>query len=45
MAPFASLPMHNLREIRPANARFWEALRGLIDYETEAAALGYPQLC
>jgi ABC-type phosphate/phosphonate transport system substrate-binding protein len=26
----ASLPMYNLPEMRPANARFWEALRGLL---------------
>lgn len=30
MAPFASLPMYNLPEMRPDNARFWEALRGLL---------------
>jgi ABC-type phosphate/phosphonate transport system substrate-binding protein len=30
MAPFASLPMYNLPEMRPANTRFWEALRGLL---------------
>ena len=30
MTPFASLPMYNLPEMRPANARFWEALRGLL---------------
>jgi ABC-type phosphate/phosphonate transport system substrate-binding protein len=30
MAPFASLPMYNLPEQRPANARFWGALRGLL---------------
>ena len=30
MAPFATLPMYNLPEMRPANARFWEALRGLL---------------
>jgi ABC-type phosphate/phosphonate transport system substrate-binding protein len=27
---FASLPMYNLPEMRAANARFWEALRGLL---------------
>jgi ABC-type phosphate/phosphonate transport system substrate-binding protein len=26
----ASLPMYNMPEMRPANARFWEALRGLL---------------
>ena len=26
----ASLPMYNLPEMRPVNARFWEALRGLL---------------
>jgi ABC-type phosphate/phosphonate transport system substrate-binding protein len=30
MTLFASLPMYNLPEMRPANARFWEALRGLL---------------
>ncbi|MGA8758151.1 MAG: PhnD/SsuA/transferrin family substrate-binding protein [Stellaceae bacterium] len=30
MTLFASLPMYNLLEMRPANARFWEALRGLL---------------
>lgn len=30
MTPTASLPMYNLPEMRPANARFWEALRGLL---------------
>jgi ABC-type phosphate/phosphonate transport system substrate-binding protein len=30
MTPFASLPMYNLPEMRPVNARFWEALRGLL---------------
>ena len=28
MTPTASLPMYNLPEMRAANARFWEALRG-----------------
>lgn len=28
--PMASLPMYNLPEMRAANARFWEALRGLL---------------
>jgi ABC-type phosphate/phosphonate transport system substrate-binding protein len=30
MSPFAGLPMYNLPEMRPVNARFWEALRGLL---------------
>jgi ABC-type phosphate/phosphonate transport system substrate-binding protein len=30
MPVFASLPMYNLPEMRSANARFWEALRGLL---------------
>ncbi len=30
MTPTASLPMYNLPEMRAANARFWEALRGLL---------------
>jgi ABC transporter, phosphonate, periplasmic substrate-binding protein len=30
MMPFASLPMYNFSEMRSANARFWEALRGLL---------------
>jgi ABC-type phosphate/phosphonate transport system substrate-binding protein len=30
MKPTASLPMYNLPEMRAANARFWEALRGLL---------------
>jgi ABC-type phosphate/phosphonate transport system substrate-binding protein len=30
MAAIASLPMYNLPEMREANARFWEALRGLL---------------
>jgi ABC-type phosphate/phosphonate transport system substrate-binding protein len=30
MTPFASLPMYNLPEMRAANARFWEGLRGLL---------------
>jgi len=30
MAAIASLPMYNLPEMRAANARFWEALRGLL---------------
>jgi hypothetical protein len=32
----ASLPMYNLPEMRPVNAQFWEALRGLL----VGAALG-----
>ena len=30
MTPTASLPMYNLPEMRAVNARFWEALRGLL---------------
>jgi ABC-type phosphate/phosphonate transport system substrate-binding protein len=30
MTVFASLPMYNLPEMRTANARFWEALRGAL---------------
>jgi ABC-type phosphate/phosphonate transport system substrate-binding protein len=30
MSPTASLPMYNLPEMRPVNAHFWEALRGLL---------------
>jgi ABC-type phosphate/phosphonate transport system substrate-binding protein len=30
MTPTASLPMYNLPEMRPVNARFWKALRGLL---------------
>jgi ABC-type phosphate/phosphonate transport system substrate-binding protein len=30
MTPFVSLPMYNFPEMRPANAQFWEALRGLL---------------
>ena len=30
MTPTASLPMYNLPEMRPVNAQFWEALRGLL---------------
>jgi ABC-type phosphate/phosphonate transport system substrate-binding protein len=30
MTPVASLPMYNLPEMRPVNARFWEALRRLL---------------
>jgi hypothetical protein len=30
MTPTASLPMYNLPEMRSANARFWEAMRGLL---------------
>ena len=30
MSPTASLPMYNLPEMRAANARFWEALCGLL---------------
>ena len=30
MTATVSLPMYNLREMRAANARFWEALRGLL---------------
>ena len=30
MAAIASLPMYNLPEMRAANARFWEVLRGLL---------------
>lgn len=30
MTRLASLPMYNLPEMRPANSRFWEALRGLL---------------
>jgi ABC-type phosphate/phosphonate transport system substrate-binding protein len=30
MTATASLPMYNLPEMHPANARFWEALRGLL---------------
>ena len=30
MTPTASLPMYNLPEMRPVNAKFWEALRGLL---------------
>jgi ABC-type phosphate/phosphonate transport system substrate-binding protein len=30
MTPTASLPMYNLPEMRQVNARFWEALRGLL---------------
>ena len=73
MTSSASLPMYNLPEMRPVNAQFWEALRGLahnpcyakarrgllvtdiidvpaaayrglLDYEREAAELGYPAL-
>ena len=29
--PSASLPMYNLPEMRPVNAAFWEALRGLLE--------------
>jgi hypothetical protein len=29
--PSASLPMYNLPEMRPLNAAFWEALRGLLE--------------
>jgi len=30
VTPTASLPMYNLPEMRAVNARFWEALRGLL---------------
>jgi ABC-type phosphate/phosphonate transport system substrate-binding protein len=30
VTPTASLPMYNLPEMRPVNAAFWEALRGLL---------------
>ena len=30
MTPTASLPMYNLPEMRAVNARFWQALRGLL---------------
>ena len=30
MTPSASLPMYNLPEMQTVNARFWEALRGLL---------------
>jgi ABC-type phosphate/phosphonate transport system substrate-binding protein len=30
VTPTASLPMYNLLEMRPANARFWEAMRALL---------------
>jgi len=30
MTPTASLPMYNLPEMRPVNAQFWDALRGLL---------------
>ena len=30
MTPIVSLPMYNLPEMRAVNARFWEALRGLL---------------
>src|SRR6516225_11252956 len=30
MTRTASLPMYNLPEMRPVNAQFWEALRGLL---------------
>jgi hypothetical protein len=30
VTPTASLPMYKLPEMRAVNARFWEALRGLL---------------
>src|SRR5215471_1676101 len=30
MSALVSLPMYNLPEMREANARFWQALRGLL---------------
>jgi len=30
MTTLVSLPMYDLPEMRAANARFWEALRGLL---------------
>jgi ABC-type phosphate/phosphonate transport system substrate-binding protein len=40
MAAHVSLPMYNLPEMRAANARFWEALRGLL---IEAGLKGPPE--
>jgi ABC-type phosphate/phosphonate transport system substrate-binding protein len=40
MTPTASLPMYNLPEMRLVNARFWEALRGLL---IEAGLRGVPE--
>jgi ABC-type phosphate/phosphonate transport system substrate-binding protein len=40
VTPTVSLPMYNLPEMREVNARFWEALRGLL---VEAGLRGVPE--